>query len=122
MAEFVTFPISYFEVEMEYTEPHIKLWLDRVNVVQAVYAALKPWNIAVDDVEIITTGKPSEQGIKFKLPQKQASFFFSPSLCRFAKDNADWESAEETIKIMDAAYTALAKTGRIEAATKKTVI
>lgn len=122
MPESVITPISYFETTFDYKEPNVMLWLDRVDVVQALFTALKPWNIAVDDVEIITTGKPSEQGIKFKLPQKHVTFFFSPTLCRFTKDNADWESAEETIGIMDAAYSALAMTGKIEAATKKTII
>src|ERR1019366_180635 len=49
MPEIVTTPLSYFEVEMEYAEPDIKMWLDRANVVQALYAALKPWSITVDD-------------------------------------------------------------------------
>ena len=98
------------------------LWLDRATVVQALFTALKPWHIDVDNVEIITTGKPSEQGLKFKLPEKQIAFFFSPTLCRFSKDNADWESAEETITIMDAAFAALARSGKIEAAKIETII
>jgi hypothetical protein len=122
MPEIVVIPISFFEATFEYKETNIMLWLDRAVVVQALFAALKPWNIAVDNVEIITTGKPSEQGLKFKLPQKQVSFFFSPTLCRFSKDNADWQSAEDTIAIMDAAYSALANAGKIQAATIKTVI
>jgi hypothetical protein len=122
MAEFVTFPISYFEVEMEYTEPHIKLWLDRVNVVQAVYAALKPWNVTVDDVEVITTGKPSEQGIKFKIPQKLSTFFFGASYCKFTRDSTNWAIAEETILILDAAVTALLSHTGAVIAKRKTVI
>lgn len=122
MPEIVVIPISFFEATFDYKEPNIMLWLDRAVVVQALFSALKPWNIAVDDVEIITTGKPSEQGLKFKLPQKQVSFFFSPTLCRFSKDNADWQSAEDTIAIMDAAYSTLANVGKVDAATIKTVI
>jgi len=63
-----------------------------------------------------------EQGLKFKLPQKQIAFFFGPTLCKFSKDNADWESAEETITIMDVAFSTLAKSGKIEAATIEAVI
>lgn len=98
------------------------LWLDRATVVQSIFAALKPWNVDVDNVEVITTGKPSEQGIKFKLPEKQVTFFFGPILCRFSKDNADWTSAEETITIMDAAFSTLAKSGKIEVKRIETVI
>jgi hypothetical protein len=122
MPEIVVIPISFFEATFDYKETNVMLWLDRAAVVQALFAALKPWHVAVDDVEIITTGKPSEQGLKFKLPQKQVSFFFSPTLCRFSKDNADWQSAEDTIAIMDAAYSTLVSAGKIEAASIKTVI
>jgi hypothetical protein len=122
MAELVTFPISYFEVEMEYTEPHMKLWLDRVNAVQAVYAALKPWNVTIDDVDIVTTGKPSEQGIKFKIPQKLSTFFFSASYCKFTRDSTNWAIAEETVRIIDAAVTALRSQIGGVIAKRKTVI
>jgi hypothetical protein len=122
MAELISIPISYFEAVFNYKEPNIMLWLDRAKVVQSLFAALKPWRIAVDNVEIITIGKPSEQGLKFKLPEKQIAFFFSPTLCKFQKDNADWESAEETIAIMDVAFSTLVKSGKVEAATIETAI
>jgi hypothetical protein len=122
MPEPVTTPISYFEVEMEYAEPDIKLWIDRVNVVQAIYAALRPWNITVDDVEILTTGKPSEQGIKFKLPQKLSSFFLGPSYCKFTRDNINWGVAEETILILDAAVAALLSQTAAVIVKRKTIL
>lgn len=122
MPEPISIPVSYFEATFNYKEPNVMLWLDRATVVQALFIALKPWQIAIDNVEIITTGKPSEQGLRFKLPQKQIAFFFSPTMCKFSKDNADWESAEETITIMDVAFSSLAKSGKIEAATIETAI
>jgi hypothetical protein len=122
MPELITIPISYFEATFNYKEPNVMLWLDRAAVVQALFRALVPWRVAVDNVEVITTGKPSEQGIKFKLPEKQSAFFFGPTLCKFSKDNADWQSAEETITIMDASFSALASSGHIEAATIDTII
>jgi hypothetical protein len=122
MSEIVTTPISYFEVEMEYASPDIKMWLDRANVVQAVYAALRPWNVTVDDVEITTTGKPSEQGIKFKIPQKLASFFFGPAHCKFTRDSTSWETAQETVQILDTALQALLGQTGAQIAKRKTVI
>lgn len=122
MPELVSIPVSYFEATFNYKEPSVMLWLDRANIVEALFKALKPWHIAVDDVEIIATGKPSEQGIKFKLPQKQITFFFSPALCRFSKDNSDWEAAEEMITIVDVAFSTLAKSDKIEAASIDTVV
>jgi hypothetical protein len=122
MTEIIVTPISYFEMSIDYEEPNIQLWLDRDAVVQAIFKALKPWNIQVDNVEIITTGKPSEQGLKFKIPEKRVSFFFGPAQCKFTKDSADWESAQETIQIMDAAFSALAKNSGIVVASQKTII
>ncbi len=122
MPESVTTPISYFEVEMEYTQPDIKMWLDRVNIVQALYAVLQPWNVTVDDVEILQSGKPSEQGIKFKIPQKLSSFFFGPAYCKFTRDSTDWEVAEETVQIIEAATSALLSLTQAEIAKRKTVI
>jgi hypothetical protein len=107
MPELVTIPISYFEFSADFDQPVVALWLDRATVVQAMFAALKPWDLSVDDVEPITTGKPSEQGINFKLSKKKVSFFFGPAGCRLTWDNADWLSAEEIIKILDAAVSTL---------------
>lgn len=122
MPEIVTTPISYFEIEMDYTEPDIKMWLDRANVVQAVYGALKPWNVTVDDVKILQTGKPSEQGIKFKIPAKLSSFFFGPAYCKFTRDSTSWGVAEETIQIVEAATSALLSQTRAVIAKRKTII
>jgi hypothetical protein len=98
------------------------MWLDRVNVVQAVWAALKPWNITVDDVDVIQSGKQSEQGIKFKIPQKQSSFFFGPAYCKFTRDNTNWDVAEETIEILDIVTTALLSQTHAVIAKRKTAI
>lgn len=122
MSELISIPISFFEATFIYKEPNVGLWLDRANVVQALFEALKSWQIDVDNIEVITTGKPSEQGIKFKLPQKQIAFFFGPTLCKFSKDNADWASAEETIVVMDRAVSALTKSGNVEVANIEAVI
>jgi len=122
MPELVTTPISYFEATIKYTDPNIKLWLDRAVVVQAIFAALKPWAIDVDDVEIITTGKPSEQGIKFKLPLKRCSFFLGPALCKFTRDDMNWALADESIQILDAALSAVLANTDVVVAVQETVI
>jgi len=122
MPEIVTTPMSYFEALIEYESPNTLLWLDRASVVQALFDAFAKWNVKVDDVEILTAGKPSEQGIKFRLPEKQASFFFGAAACRFTRDNTSWETAQETIEILDAAVTTLEKMGKVKPATFKTTV
>jgi len=122
MAELVTIPISYFELEIDYERPDVRLWIDRASIVQGIFDALKPWNPSVDDIELRATGKPSEQGVAFKLPLKRVSFFFGAASCKFTRDAVDWESADETLTILDTAFSALAKLGRIVMGTKRTTI
>jgi hypothetical protein len=122
MPEIVTTPMSYFEVLIEYERPNLKLWLDRAAVVQALFDAFARWNVGVDDVDILTTGKNSEQGIKFRLTEKRVSFFFSPAACRFTRDNTSWETAPETIEILDTALQTLVAKGEIKPAMFKTVV
>ena len=40
-----------------------------------MFDLFEQWNLSTDDVEAVTTGKPSEQGVKFKLPSQKMTFF-----------------------------------------------
>jgi hypothetical protein len=122
MPEIVETHLSFFEVEVEFVEPNLKIWLDRIAIIEAVYAALRPWNIGIDNVEVVTEGKPSEQGVRFKVPEKKASFFFSAAICKFSRDSTSWQTAEETIQILDAALAAFKATAGIEIKTFKTAV
>src|ERR1035438_3201062 len=99
MPELITIPISLFEYVADFERPAFALWMDRVKVVEAVFNVLGPWKPTIDNLEVITTGKNSEQGVNFKLPEKRAAFFFGPASCKFTKEAADWASAEEIIGI-----------------------
>ena len=107
--ELITIPISFFEYAADFERPVFALWMDRTKVIEGMFDALKPWTPNIDNVEVITTGKHSEQGINFKLPEKRVAFFFGPIGCKFTKDAADWSSAEETIGILDTARSTLIK-------------
>jgi hypothetical protein len=122
MPEIITTPMSYFEALIEYERPNMKLWLDRAAVVQALFDAFAQWHVGVDDVEILTTGKNSEQGIKFRLTEKRVSFFFGPAACRFTRDSTNWETAQETIEILNTALTTLVEKGEIKPAILKTIV
>ncbi len=122
MLELISIPISYFEIVVSYESPNVRLWMDRASVVQGIFDALKPWNPKIDDVEVLSDGKPSEQGFKLKLLENRVSFFFGPAFCRFTKDDADWDSAEETIQILDAALSTLIKLSGIVVGLQKTLI
>jgi hypothetical protein len=122
MPELISIPIAIFEISIEYVRPSMKLLMDRAKVVDQLFSVFEPWNIKVDDVEVIQEGKPSEQGIKFKLPLKRTSFFFGASVCKLVRDDADWESAEETIRILDVGWRTLIEVGGVQAGAYKTFI
>jgi hypothetical protein len=122
MPEKVTIPISFFEYTAEFSRPILAALMDRAVIVQAIFDALKPWNADIDNIEPITTGKPSEQGVNFKLPEKKVKFFFGAGSCRFTKDDADWAAAEEMITILTSALGALKSTSGAEISLQKTAI
>jgi hypothetical protein len=122
MSEIVSTPISFFDMEIEYQKPDFKVATERAPIVEAIWNALRPWNITIDDLELVTTGKISEQGVRFRLPQKSSMFFLGASSCRFVRDNTGWDVAEETITIIDAAVQALLSTSSIQFSKYKTAV
>src|SRR5260370_33366418 len=78
MPERVTIPVAILDYSSDYVRPVISIWLDRANLVQSMFDALAKWSLSVDNVEGITTGKPSEQGLKYRIPEKNMSFFYVP--------------------------------------------
>lgn len=122
MPEKVTIPISYFQYDADYLRPLVSIWMDRANLVQKMFDALLPWQLEIDNVEPITTGKTSEQGIKIKLPTKRVTLFFGPAACRFSRDNADWATAGEVIEILRTFLTTLTNSSGAELANQKTLI
>ena len=120
MAEPITIPISTFELRISYTRPVLNLWLDRAAIVQAMFDVFAQWNLNVDDVEGVTTGKPSEQGVKFNLPRQKITFFFGPAGCKFTKESATWADAEETIRVLTTALDVLVRQGGVELANRAT--
>ena len=123
MPEPATVPNTYFEVIMDYVLPSGKIWMERAAVVQAMFTAFSQWEPTIDDLEVITAGKPSEQGLKFKIPKKAVSFFVGFASCKFSRDNTSWETAEETIQILDTALsTLLSIAGDVVIKNRKTMI
>ena len=107
MPEKVAIPLSIFDYSSDYVRPVISIWMDRAALVQNMFNVLARWCIDVDNVEPITTGKPSEQGITIRLPGKRVSFFFGPSGCKFTRDTVDWGMAQETAEILQTCLSTL---------------
>lgn len=115
MTELITIPIAIVEVTIEYESPSMKLAMDRANVVDQLFKAFKRWDIQIDDVDVINEGKPSDQGIRFKLPLKRTSFFFGAGGCRLVRDDASWDTADETLAILETGWQVLKESGGVDA-------
>jgi hypothetical protein len=122
MVELVTIPVSFFEVAIDYERPDVRLLSERPSIVQGLVEALLQWNFKIDDIEILTGGKLSEQGAMFKIPQKNVSFFIGATLCRFSRNAVDWDLADETIAILDAVVSALTRLSGVVMGTKRTAV
>lgn len=71
----ITIPISSFELTVRYEKPNIRLMEERAGPVQELFAAFAPWSPQLDDVEVLTAGRPTEQGVRLKIASQNASFF-----------------------------------------------
>ena len=122
MPELVSLPIGILEVTMEYVRPRLSLLMDRSKIVDELFERYRSWGITVDDLEVIAEGKPSEQGIRFKLPRQKTTFFFSSSLCRLTQDDSSWESASDTMAILSTGVDVLQNLANVEIGSYKTSI
>jgi hypothetical protein len=122
MPELVTIPVSFIEVAIDYENPNTRLVTDRAAVVQHIFEALLPWNFKIDDIEILNSGRNSEQGAMFRLPHTHVSFFVGPTLCRFSRDAVAWNLADETLSILETVLSALTRSSGVVLGTKRTAI
>jgi hypothetical protein len=96
--------------------------MDRAALVQSMFDSLAKWNLDVDNVEPITTGKPSEQGIRIRIPEKRVAFFFGPSDCKFTRDSVDWSTAQETVEILQTFLSCLLTGTAVQLKNQKTAL
>ena len=118
----ITIPLSTFELAITYEKPNIRLLADRAEPLQAVLDAFAPWNPRLDDMEILTLGKHSEQGVKIKINSQGASFFFGALGCRFTQEGADWDQADNIVLLITTAMDALAAATGVRFGAKVSVI
>jgi hypothetical protein len=121
MPEKVNIPISRFEYRADYIRPNIAVLLERATLVKAMFEAMLKWHVGVDGLEPITTGKTSEQGLKVKLPEKKITMFFGASYCTFIKEDADWNTAQEVIEILNSFLQTL-RQGGVHLGLQKTTV
>ncbi|HWB84978.1 MAG TPA: hypothetical protein VG675_12605 [Bryobacteraceae bacterium] len=96
MAEQITIPISIFEVTVWYQKLAVRLLVDRAELVQTLFDAFSDLKPNADDLEVISTGKTTEQGIRLRLPQG-IILFFGAAGCKFTKEAATWADADSIL-------------------------
>jgi hypothetical protein len=120
MRELVTIPISFFEVAIDYQEPDIELLGNRVPLVQKIFKIFSLHGAVLDDIEVLTTGKLSEQGVTFKIPKKNITFFVSATFCRFSRTSVSWDMADETMGILAESLAAVESLVKPKLASRRT--
>jgi hypothetical protein len=108
MPELVKIPMASAEYLARFDRPYIGLIAnDRPRVLEAILAALLPFDFKLRNTELVTAGTLADQKVVFKLPERGISFQFGAEEYRFGKDGASWSTVEEEAKVLLAAEHAL---------------
>ena len=118
----ITIPISTFEMIFNYETPSFALMFDRRKVLEELFTALAPWSPNLDDVEFLDNGKQSDRGVRIKLPNKSAQFFYGPTACRFVKDAASWADYNDLEQMISAAIPAFLRVTGIRFSTQTSMV
>jgi hypothetical protein len=98
------------------------LMTERAGAVQELFEAFAPWNPQLDDMEVLTAGKPTELGVQIKIATQNASFFFGSAHCRFVKNSAVWAEADHILAILTAALDALHRATGVNYADRTSIL
>ncbi|HLX43862.1 MAG TPA: hypothetical protein VKR43_10530 [Bryobacteraceae bacterium] len=100
MAEPITIPISILEVTIRYQKAAVRLLVDRAEVIQALFDVFGEYDPNADDLEVVSSGKTTEQGIKFRLSSQRINLFFGATHCKFTKEAPMWAEADKILSIL----------------------
>lgn len=112
MPELIKIPAATAEVVARFDRPYIGLLVtDRARVFEAIMMALLPFNFQLANTEIVSTGKPAEEKLIFRIPDRGITFQFGAEEYRFTKEGSSWSTAPEDVEVWGAAENALLKEG-----------
>ena len=108
MADLVKIPLASVEYQARFEQPYIGfIGLERPRAFEAVFTALLPFNLRLENTEVVTTGTPADHKTIFRIPERGISFQFAAEDYRFNKEGAFWAEAEKDGEIFIAAEHAL---------------
>jgi hypothetical protein len=122
MPEPITIPISVFELTVRYQKPVIRLLADRFAIVQALFDAFAEFEPNADDMEIISTGKTTEQGIRLRLASQKITFFFGATHCKITRESAVWADADAMLSTIDLFLTTLVTVSHVVLGRRTSVV
>lgn len=109
MPELVKIPAATADIVARFDRPYIGLLTgERVKVFESLVTALLPFGFRLANTEIVASGKPAEERVVFRIPDRGITFQFGAEEYRFTKDGAAWSTSEEDGLVWSAAETALA--------------
>jgi hypothetical protein len=108
MAELVKIPFATSEYHARFERPYIAfIGLDRPRAFEAVFTALLPFNIHLENTEVLVTGTPADHRTIFRIPERGIRFEFGAEEYKFTKEQANWSTVEADGQILLAAERAL---------------
>lgn len=108
MPELVKIPAATADIVARFDRPYVGLLVgDKIKVFEALVTALLPFDFRLANTEIVAGGKPAEERVIFKIPERGIIFQFGAEEYRFTKDGPAWSTAEEDAAVWNAAETAL---------------
>ncbi len=109
MPSLIKIPYSTVEFQARFARPVIKLIAGNAEVVQCAIDALLPFGFQFANME--TQGTPTTHKTILRLPERNIVFQFGADGCTFTKDTANWQTAEEDLKVLMAAESSMLAQG-----------
>ena len=123
MSELVKIPLANAEYQACFERPHIDfIGLNRQRAFEAVLTALLPFNLRLENTEIVTMGTPAEHKSIFRIPERGILFEFGAEQYRFGKELSSWEAADEVRQILHAAESALMGGSGVKVASCRVIV
>jgi hypothetical protein len=108
MAELVKIPFASSEYQARFERPYIPfIGHDRPRAFEAVFSALLPFDLRLENTEVLATGSLADHKTIFKLPERGIRIEFGAEEYKFTKEPANWPTAETDGQILVAAERAL---------------
>jgi hypothetical protein len=120
----ITFPLTYFEYKATFADPLFELWSAPDRALQkALYKALTPWGITLDNVLFPTQPKnTAEWQLTFNLLQHRSSITLGIGGITLSVNNPDWSQAGLVSAIAGAAVGAVRGAGGTSLANQITTL